>query len=209
LKIDPEDRDEESTMLKRLGMVMALVGALAFPLACWAQQGAAKPEAPAATESKADSVHQHGQGHQHGHEMEGAHADGHGAGHGMQGGGQHGRMRQCMAMKEKSDQAMADMKAMDARLDEMVSAMKKAKPNEKTAAMEALLAELVSQRKAMRESLGDVHHRQAMCGMMGKGGQHGKMAHGGKGMHPNCPMMGGTGQGSGGQGDQAKPETQN
>jgi hypothetical protein len=194
-------------MLKKMGLMMALVALLAFPLAGWAQQGAAKPEAPAAAEPKTDAPHQH----RHGHEMGGAPGEGHGAGHGMHGGGYHGRMQQCMAMKEKSDKAMDDIKAMDDRLDEMVAGMKNAKANEKMAAMEALLGEMVSQRKAMRDKLGDMHHQQAMCGMMGKGGPHGTMGPGGmKGMHPRCPMMGGTQQGSGdsgGQGEAAKPET--
>ena len=89
-----------------------------------------------------------------------------------------------------------------------------AKADEKMAAMEAVLAELVSQRKEMREKFADMHHQKAMCGMMGKGGRHGKMGRGGgmKGMNPNCPMMGGMQQGpddQGGQKESAKPETKN
>jgi hypothetical protein len=122
-------------------------------------------------------------------------------------------MMKCMAMQEKSEKAMADIKAMDDRLEEKLAAMKNAKGNEKMAAMEALLTELVSQRKEMRDKLGDVHHREAMCGMMGKGGCRGKMGHGGmKGMGRKCPMMEGMQHGSGDrsrEAEAAKPEVKN
>jgi hypothetical protein len=58
------------------------------------------------------------------------------------------------AMAERCRAMMADMKAMDARLEEKRSAMNAAQGNEKINAMAALLDELVSQRKAMHEKMG-------------------------------------------------------
>jgi hypothetical protein len=63
----------------------------------------------------------------------------------------------------------------------------------------------------MRDKLGDMHHHMAMCAMMGKGGRHGKMRHGGmRGMGHKCPMMEGMQHGSGTQSGEAgavKPES--
>ncbi len=199
-------------MLKRIGLMFALLAFLAFPLVTWAQQSSEKPAASASSESKTEAGDQQGHGHQHGHEKAGEPAEGHGRGHGG-GGGPHGKMMKCMAMQENSEKAMADIKAMDDRLEEKLAAMKNAKGNEKMAAMEALLTELVSQRKEMRDKLGDMHHQKAMCGMMGKGGRRGKMGHGGmKGMGHKCPMMEGMQHGSGdrsGEAEAAKPEVKN
>ncbi len=193
-------------MLKRIGLLFALLASLAFPFVTWAQQGSEKPAASASSESKAELGHQHGHGHQHHDEKAEEPAEGYG-----RGGGPHGRMMKCMAMQEKSEKAMADIKAMDDRLEEKLAAMKNAKGNEKMEAIEALLTELVSQRKEMREKLGDMHHHKTMCEMMGKGGRHGKMRHGGmKGMGHKCPMMEGMQHGSGtqsGEAEAAKPES--
>lgn len=118
--------------------------------------------------------------------------------------------RKCMAMKEKSDKAMEDIKAMDGRIEVKMAALRNAAGDQKMAAMEAVLGELVSQRKEMREKLGDMHHHQAMCGMMGGGGHHGRMGHGG--MKGKCPMMGGTEHHTGhrnGEGDGDKSEAVN
>ncbi len=140
---------------------------------------------------------------------------GHDGGHGEEQnrghrGGRHGMTRKCMAMKEKSDKAMEDIKAMDGRIEVKMAALRNAAGDQKMAAMEAVLGELVSQRKEMREKLGDMHHHQAMCGMMGGGGHHGRMGHGG--MKGKCPMMGGTEHHTGhrnGEGDGGKSEAVN
>jgi hypothetical protein len=208
------ERDEEISMLRKMGLMLALMAFLAFPLVSWAQQGESKPAAPAPAESKTDPT---GHGHRHGHGHDQAEKPGEGAGHGSahgQGGGPHGKMGQCMAMQqEKSEKAMAAVKAMDDRLDEKLAAMKNAKGNERMAAMEAVLTELVTQRKEMRDKLGDMHHGKMMCAMMGKGGGHGMKGHGGMmGKGHKCPMMEGMQHGSGGQSGEAeaaKPETKN
>lgn len=103
-------------------------------------------------------------------------------------------MERCREMMAKQDHAKADIEAMDARLDEKVAAMNAAKGDQKTEAMSAVLNELISQRKEMRDKLGSVHHAK-MCGMMGQMGHKGKMnggmMHGKDGMSgcPMCPMM--------------------
>mgnify|MGYP000601512543 CR=1 FL=1 len=194
-------------MMKRIGLMIALFALVAFPVPAWAQQGATAPAAPAAAETGADHGQHHGHGHQHDHDMHKGHDGGHGEGHS---GGHRGMMRKCMEMKEKSDKAMEDIQAMDGRIDEKMAALKNAKGDQKMAAMEAVLGELVSQRKEMREKLGDMHHHQAMCGMMARGGHHGRMRHGE--MKGKCPMMGGTEHHTehrSGEGDGAKSEAVN
>lgn len=119
-------------------------------------------------------------------------------------------MRKCMAMKEKSDKAMEEIQAMDSRIDEKMTALKNAMGDQKIAAMEAVLGELVAQRDEMREKLGEIHHHYAMCGMMGGGRYHGGMEHGG--MKGKCPMMGGMEHHTGhrdGEGDGARSEAEN
>jgi hypothetical protein len=76
----------------------------------------------------------------------------------------------------RHEKMMAEMKAMDTRLDEKVAAMNAAKGDQKVEAMAAVINELVSQRKEMRENFGPMHH--GMKGPMM--GQHGPM---------DCPMM--------------------
>jgi hypothetical protein len=92
-----------------------------------------------------------------------------------------GKMDAGMMEKHKEWQAqhekmIAEMNAMDARLDEKLAAMNAAKGDQKVEAMAAVINELVTQRKAMRENCGAMHHR--MKGPMM--GQRGPM---------DCPMM--------------------
>ena len=76
----------------------------------------------------------------------------------------------------KHEKMIADMKAMDTRLDEKLAAMNASKGDQKVEAMAAVINELVSQRKEMRENFGPMHH--GMRGPMT--GQQGAM---------DCPMM--------------------
>jgi hypothetical protein len=87
-----------------------------------------------------------------------------------------GMMEKHKDWQAKHENMMAEMKAMDARLDEKLAAMNAAKGDQKVEAMAAVINELVSQRKAMRENLGGMHHE--MKGpMMGQSGVE------------DCPMM--------------------
>lgn len=54
---------------------------------------------------------------------------------------------------KKHEAKMSRMKEMDARLDEKVAAMDAAKGDEKVEAMAAVIKEMVSQRKSMREHM--------------------------------------------------------
>jgi hypothetical protein len=56
-------------------------------------------------------------------------------------------------MAARCQEMMADMKSMDARLDEKLAAVNAAQGEAKVDAMAALLTELVSQRKAMHEKM--------------------------------------------------------
>jgi hypothetical protein len=78
----------------------------------------------------------------------------------------------------KHEKTIAEMKAMDTRLDEKLTVMNAAKGDQKVEAMAAVINELVSQRKAMRENFGPMHH-----GMRGP-----RMGQGGE-MPSDCPMM--------------------
>jgi hypothetical protein len=94
---------------------------------------------------------------------------------------------ECKAREEKM---AADMKAMDERLNAKVTAMNAAKGQQKSDAMAAVINELVSQRKEMREKMRDLHHDK-LCGMMGSGMMGSGMMGGGR----MCGgMMGGMGR---------------
>jgi len=90
-----------------------------------------------------------------------------------------------------------EMKAMDARLDEKVAAMNAAGADQKMEAISAVITELVTQRREMREKMGPMHHGgmcRMMCPMMGHGGKpmgnHGRHHGGMHGMGTmDCPMM--------------------
>jgi Ni/Co efflux regulator RcnB len=76
----------------------------------------------------------------------------------------------------KHEKMVADMKAMDIRLDEKVAAMNAAKGDQKVEAMAAVINELVSQRKEMRADFSSMHHGMRSP-MMGHAGPM------------DCPMM--------------------
>jgi hypothetical protein len=73
---------------------------------------------------------------------------------------------QPMAMQEKM---MSDMKAMDVKLDALVTKMNAAKGGAKVDAMADALTELVQQHKAMREGMMQMHDQMMMQ-------MHGNMA---------------------------------
>ena len=93
---------------------------------------------------------------------------------------------QCMAMMEMRQNMMAEMSQMDTKLERMVATLKSAKGEERWTAVIAVLDELVSQRKAMREKMA-----QMQSGMMGHMADH--MAKGMTGdaqkSMMQCPMM--------------------
>ncbi len=94
----------------------------------------------------------------------------------------------CKEMMARHDKMVEAMKAMDARLEEKLAAVKAGKnTEEKLAALEAALVEMSAQRKQIHGLMGDMHHAGMMCGRM-KGG----MGHGKRG-NMKCPMMGGHG----------------
>lgn len=177
--------------MNRLSLVLVfLLAFIAIPLWVSAQQGSGQ----GATAAAPDSGHS-----QH---QQGGTAQGH-----------HGKMMgACKAFQEKHDQFTADMKAMDARLDEKIAAMNSAKGDQKVAAMAAVISEMAAQRKEMFDKFGAMHRDRMACmkegGMQGKMGGHGMMGGmtgGGGGMCPGCPMMqqhhgGMQQQGDGGQG---------
>jgi uncharacterized coiled-coil protein SlyX len=85
---------------------------------------------------------------------------------------------------------MAEMTAMDARLDALVARMNAAQGDEKVAVMTELLAALVEQRTTMRE-----RQAQMQSQMMGHMMQHmsgGMTPEAMKEMMARCPMMKGT-----------------
>lgn len=106
---------------------------------------------------------------------------------------------QCKEMMGKHDKMVEGMKAMDARLDEKLAAVKNAKSTEeKVSALESALGEMAAQRKEMHALMADMHHSRMKCGMMGggmggmmggKSGGMGMMHHGDKGGKGCCSMM--------------------
>ena len=78
----------------------------------------------------------------------------------------------------KHEKMVAEMKAMDTRLDEKLAAMNAAKGDRKVEAMAAVINELVSQRKEMRANF-DPMHQGMRCPRMGQQAA----------MPPDCPMM--------------------
>lgn len=99
--------------------------------------------------------------------------------------GMHGK-HPCKEMMAKHDTMVEQMKAMDARLEEKLAAVKAGKSTEeKVAALEAALVEMSAQRRQIHGLMGDRHHAGMKCGgMKGGGMRHGKRG----GM--KCPMMG-------------------
>ena len=64
--------------------------------------------------------------------------------------------------EDETEKMIADMKAMDTRLDEKLAAMNASKGDQKVEAMAAVIKEMVSQRKEMQEHMMKMHD-------MGKG----------------------------------------
>lgn len=92
----------------------------------------------------------------------------------------------CQQMMSMHNQMMADMKAMDASLDQKVSAMNAAKGNAKVDAMAAVINEMASQRKQMMSKMSGMRDQ-----MMAHMGEHMSQA-GGAAMRQSmadCPMM--------------------
>lgn len=104
------------------------------------------------------------------------------------GGNMGARCQQMMAMH---NQMMADMKAMDASLDQKVTAMNAAKGNAKVDAMAAVINEMVSQRKQTMAKMSSMRDR-----MMAHMGEHVSQS-GSASMRQSmtqCPMMKGMAQ---------------
>ena len=87
----------------------------------------------------------------------------------------------CKAMMAQHEKMMAEMKAADQRLDELVTKMNAASGQAKVDATAATVAEIVAQRKTMRTGMMGMHE-----GMMGHMMEH--MQAGPQSM-AMCPMM--------------------
>ena len=112
------------------------------------------------------------------------------------GSGQSGMMSgnmgdRCKQMMTMHNQMMAEMKALDASLDEKVAAMNTAKGNAKVDAMAAVINEMASQRKQMMAKMSNMRDQ-----MMAQMGEHMSQS-GSTAMRPSmaqCPMMKGMAQ---------------
>ena len=100
-----------------------------------------------------------------------------------------GMPAKCQAMVAEHEKMMADMKVADQRLDDLVSKMNTASGSDKVAATAAVVTELVTQRRAMRDGMMKMQH-----GMMGHMMEHMQAD---KGSTAMCPMM----KSKGGMGD--------
>jgi len=96
-------------------------------------------------------------------------------------------MEKCQAMMARHEAMMEERQAMDAKLDELVAAMKAAAGADKVPAIEAVVEELVAQRRAMHGTMAD-HHAGMMRHMMEHMGQGMPMGEG-RSMMKKCPMM--------------------
>ncbi len=181
-------------MKKLILMVPFILALLVLPQGVFADQHAAATQTATGREAI---------GHEHGQQHGGEHA---GQQHGSGDPGQgeipgasmphHGMMMEkCKEMMAKRGQMEEQMKAMDARLDEKVAAMNSAKADQRIEAMAAVITELVSQRREMREKMGQAYPGKMcmmMCPMMGHGEGHmSGHHHGGMGgkRAMDCPMM--------------------
>lgn len=91
------------------------------------------------------------------------------------------RTARCQAMMAEREKKVAEMKASDARLDELVATMNAAPAADKATATAAVVTEMVAQRRAMRAAMDHMQHG-AMSHMM----EH---MHGDKARFEQCPMM--------------------
>lgn len=87
----------------------------------------------------------------------------------------------CQAMMAEHEKMMADMKAADQRLDDLVAKMNAASATDKATATAAVVTEMVAQRRTMRDGMMKMQH-----GMMGHMMEH---RHAGKDTMAECPMM--------------------
>ena len=87
----------------------------------------------------------------------------------------------CKGMMAQHEKMMAEMKAADQRLDELVAKMNQASGQGKVDATAATVTEIVAQRRMMRDRMMHMHHQ-----MMGHMGGH--MQAGAQSM-AMCPMM--------------------
>jgi hypothetical protein len=87
----------------------------------------------------------------------------------------------CQAMMAEREKMMADMKAADQRLDDLVAKMNTASGKEKVTATATVVAEMVAQQRTMRDDAMKMQH-----GMMGHMMEH---MQAGKDSMASCPMM--------------------
>jgi len=87
----------------------------------------------------------------------------------------------CQAMMADQEKMMAEVKAADLRLDDLVGKMNAASGMEKAAATAAVVNEMVTQRRAMRDGMMKMQH-QMMAHMMAH-------VQAGKDSMAMCPMM--------------------
>jgi len=87
----------------------------------------------------------------------------------------------CKAMMVEHEQAMAGMKAADARQDALVVKMNKASGNDKARATAALVTDMVASRRSMHDGMMTMQHE-----MMGHMAEH---MQAGKESMDSCPMM--------------------
>jgi hypothetical protein len=95
---------------------------------------------------------------------------------------QAGMMDECKAMMAEHQKMMAELNEADQQLDGLVAKMNSASGAQKTDAVAAVVTEMVSQRKSMRDRMMGMQHKM----MMHMGGH---MQQGGKGSMAMCPMM--------------------
>jgi hypothetical protein len=87
----------------------------------------------------------------------------------------------CQAMMADQEKMMTEMKAADQRLDDLVGKMNAAAGMEKADAAAAVINEMVTQRRTLRDGMMKMQH-----GMMGHMMEH---MQAGKDSMPMCPMM--------------------
>ena len=92
-----------------------------------------------------------------------------------------GMAAKCQAMMADREKMMTEMKAADQRLDDLVAKMNAASGTDKADAVAAVVSEMVSQRRAMRDGMMKMED-----GMMGHMMEH---MQAGKDSMATCPMM--------------------
>jgi len=92
-----------------------------------------------------------------------------------------GMEAKCQAMMAEKEKMMADMKAADQRLDALVATMNTASGMDKMAATAAVVSEMVTQRRAMRDGM--MKMQEDMMGHMMEHMQAGTAS------MASCPMM--------------------